>query len=147
MRESAVPVPDPDVAPDGVWGALLAGLAAALGGLGVWLRGRRVVKEVERAERDEFKETTAARLTAIEESLELLKRTLVVETEDGGRVAKSQKLADNLLVQIGARLNEIDARIAKRPAQLGELSRDIKSLTDAVQSGMDHMAAELRRKE
>lgn len=153
MAAASLPVPDPDVAPGGMWGALLTGLGAALGGLGVWLKSRTAAKK--QAERVES--SGGAQLDRIEAALEILTKTLVIPTEDGGRIATSRRLADTILVQIGSRLDKIEAQLGKRPGNSEKLDdlrrnveglrRDIGSLTEAVLSSVEIQRASARRKE
>lgn len=120
-------------APGGPLAALLTGLALLAGGLAEWLR-RRMKKQ-------------PSQLDRMEAMLGTLTRALVVETEDGGRVAKSQRVAEAVLRDIGGKLDGLAVRLEavernckRSPAsadRLGDLSRNVESLSAAVQSALD----------
>lgn len=142
-----MPTPDPEI-PGGTIAGFLAALATLAGSLAAYFR---------------LKGAKAPRLERIEAQLAILTRTLVEETPEGGHVTTSRALADKL----STRLDEIERLLNRRGTQLpveskkmveiehhlaalrGDLqaqNRNIESLSSAVQSALDIMQDETRRR-
>lgn len=120
----------PDFAPGGVIAGLIAALTAVVAGWAEVIR------------RKKLREAGPSQLDRIEEMLTILTKTLVVATEDGGRITVSRQLAQGL----HARLDAIEKQLARRTIargadyeKLNELCRNVESLSAAVMSAVDIM--------
>lgn len=119
--------------PAGPLAALIVALTALVGGLLEYLRRKMKTGSGKPTQHDR-----------IEASLQVLVRALVIETEEGGQVARSKRLVESLLSQLSGRLDQIERLLAKRVPQLTrqeakmeELARNVESLGAAVLSAVE----------
>lgn len=130
------PLPDPGQLPDyhgGVIAGLITAITALILGVAEYVRRHWIVKGTA---------ISSSQLDRIENMLNVLIRTLVVATEDGGHTTVSKQLAKGLHDKLDGIEKQLARRVPQRTQEhekINELCRNVESLSEAVMSAVEIM--------